>query len=212
MPLSSARPSLAPSVTGSRPCETKATLAGTRPCGVKHSPTPIITAVMCDSGARSPDAPTEPCAGTTGMTSFASIASSSATVSGRTPDAPCARLASFSAIISRAIATGIGSPTPAAWRKHDVALQGFEVGGRNAHAGELAEAGVDAVDRLALGDDARDGGRTCRDLRLAGRVERRHGAAIDGAPVGKRGVAGFQNECGHRPLQTRECSGLNPMR
>ncbi len=48
------------------------------------------------------------------MTSLASIASSSSSVSGRTPDAPCARLASFSAIISRATATGIGSPTPAA--------------------------------------------------------------------------------------------------
>ena len=33
---------------------------------------------------------------------------------GRTPEAPCARLASFSAIISRTTAAGIGSPTPAA--------------------------------------------------------------------------------------------------
>ena len=37
-----------------------------------------------------------------------------ATVSPRTPDAPWARLASLSAIISRATATGIGGPTPAA--------------------------------------------------------------------------------------------------
>ena len=64
--------------------------------------------------ARSPEAPTEPCAGTTGMTSLASMASSNSIVCGRTPEAPCARLASFSAIISRVIATGIGSPTPAA--------------------------------------------------------------------------------------------------
>ena len=43
-----------------------------------------------------------------------SIASSRSSVSSRTPEAPCARLASFSAIISRTIAGGVGSPTPAA--------------------------------------------------------------------------------------------------
>ena len=75
-------------------------------------------------------------------------------VAGRTPEAPCARLASFSAIISRATGTGIGSPTPAAWRQHDVALERREVAGGDAHARELSEAGVDAVDRLAAGEDA----------------------------------------------------------
>ena len=34
---------------------------------------------------------------------------------GLIPDAPCARLASFNAIISRATSCGTGSPTPAAW-------------------------------------------------------------------------------------------------
>ena len=33
---------------------------------------------------------------------------------GRTPEAPCARLPSFSAIISRVTGTGVASPTPAA--------------------------------------------------------------------------------------------------
>ena len=78
------------------------------------SPAPIIAAAMCASGARSPDAPTEPWAGTTGIRSRSSMASSMATVSGRTPEAPCARLASLRAIISRTIGAGIGSPTPAA--------------------------------------------------------------------------------------------------
>jgi hypothetical protein len=96
--------------------------------------------------------------------------------------------------------------------QHDVTLQCFEVRGWNAHAGKLSEAGVDAVDRLALGNDARNRGRTRGDFRLAGRIERRHCASIDGAPVGKCRVAGFQNERSHWPLQTRECSGLNPMR
>ncbi len=69
---------------------------------------------MCASGARSPDAPTEPWHGITGVSPSDSIASSSATVAGRTPDAPWPRLASFSASISRTIASGAGSPTPAA--------------------------------------------------------------------------------------------------
>ena len=67
---------------------------------------------MCARGARSPEAPTEPWAGTTGIKSRSSSASSMATVSGRTPEAPCARLASLSAIISRTIGAGAVSPTP----------------------------------------------------------------------------------------------------
>ena len=43
------------------------------------------------------------------------MVSSSRTVAGCTPDAPCARLPSFNAIISRTTGTGMGAPTPAAW-------------------------------------------------------------------------------------------------
>jgi len=73
-----------------------------------------MVAAVCASGAKSPDAPTEPWQGTMGIRSCSSIASSSATVCGRTPEAPCARLASFKASISRTTFPGIGSPTPAA--------------------------------------------------------------------------------------------------
>ena len=73
-----------------------------------------MAAARCASGARSPEAPTEPWLGITGMTSRASMASSIATVAGRTPEAPRPRLASFNAIISRTLAGRIGSPTPAA--------------------------------------------------------------------------------------------------
>src|SRR5207247_1686627 len=66
------------------------------------------------SGARSPEVPTEPWLGITGMRSRASMASSRARVSGRTPEAPWPRLASLSAIITRAFDAGAGSPTPAA--------------------------------------------------------------------------------------------------
>ena len=97
-------------------------------------------------------------------------------------------------------------------RQHDVALEGLEIGGGNADAGQFAEAGVDAIDRLALGDDPCDGLGAGLDLWPAGIVELRHGAAVDGAPVGQRRIAGLQNEFGHCPLQMRACSGLKPMR
>ncbi len=41
-------------------------------------------------------------------------------------------------------------------RQHDVALKLREIGLIDPHAGELAEAGVDSVDRLAAGEDALD--------------------------------------------------------
>ena len=78
------------------------------------SPTPIIAAAMWANGARSPDAPTEPCVGTTGNRSCDNIAARNCTVSSRAPEAPCPRLASFNASMSRTSGAGMGSPTPAA--------------------------------------------------------------------------------------------------
>ena len=75
----------------------------------------------------------------------------------RTPEAPCARLASFSAMTRRTTATGSGSPTPAACESTILRWSVGEIGAVDAHARELSEAGVDAVDRLALGDDRGDG-------------------------------------------------------
>ena len=113
VPLRSASPSLGPSSIGASPAAASAASAGCRPEGANTSPTPIIAAVMCASGARSPEAPAEPWHGTTGTMPRASIASSRSSVSSRRPDAPCARLASLSAIISRTTGTGVGSPVPA---------------------------------------------------------------------------------------------------
>ena len=104
VPLSSARPSFGPSTSGVRLARASAASAGMRAPSRKASPTPSIAAVMCASGARSPDAPTEPCFGTTGSTPRSSICCMKASVCGRTPEAPRARLASFSAIISRTFA------------------------------------------------------------------------------------------------------------
>ena len=154
VPLSSASPSFGPSTIGASPACSSACSAGRRSPCTNASPTPIIAAVMCASGARSPDAPTDPCAGTTGTTSRASIACEQ--LQGLRPDArgalrqagqlerhhqpgdrPRHRLAD---------AGGMG--------QHDVALQGCRSLRVDAHAGELAEAGVDAVHGRAPGNDA----------------------------------------------------------
>ncbi|MDT4874257.1 hypothetical protein FQZ97_1095470 [compost metagenome] len=66
VPLSRARPSLAARVIGSRPATARASVAG------NHSPlwrallSPSRTRDMCASGARSPEAPTEPFSGMCG--------------------------------------------------------------------------------------------------------------------------------------------------
>ena len=97
----------------------------------RTSPTPIIAAVMWASGARSPDAPTEPWHGTTGITlarqhGFEHVEASRS----RTPEAPRPRLASFSAIISRTVARAHRLADARGVREHDVALERREVGGR----------------------------------------------------------------------------------
>ncbi len=71
-----------------------------------------MTAVMCASGARSPDAPTDPCTGSSGQMSRASRASSCSITSRRTPEAPRPSEAIFSAMVSRTMRFGVGSPTP----------------------------------------------------------------------------------------------------
>ena len=158
----------APAATG-RPRPAPARPARAAP-STKNAPTPISVADMWASGARSPEAPTEPWHGTTGVRPLASSASSRRTVS-----QPHARRALGEAgelerhhqprdgdRHRRADAGGM--------RQHDVALQRLEVGGLDAHAGQLAEAGVDAVDRLAPGEDGRDrpGRRARSRRRLAG--------------------------------------------
>ena len=94
-------------------------------------------------------------------------------------------------------------------RQHDVALELDEIRVGDADAGELAEAGVHPIDRLAAGDDALDRRRAGGDAQGALGIERHAAAGMDGAPVGERGGAGDQANC-HRPLQMRACSGLKP--
>ena len=98
-------------------------------------------------------------------------------------------------------------------REHEIALQRREVRLADAHARELPEARVDAVDGLALRHDGLDRPGSRLDLAPAALVERDGGAAIDPAPVGKTDGAGDQHDIlGHSPLRTRACSGLKPRR
>ena len=112
VPLIKARPSFAPSLIGVIPALASASPAGKRTPSNSASPSPIITAAICASGAKSPDAPTDPWLGMTGVTPLASIASMISTVDITTPDAPRPSDNSFSTIINRVVAVSNGSPTP----------------------------------------------------------------------------------------------------
>ena len=98
-------------------------------------------------------------------------------------------------------------------REHDIALQCGKIVLADAGAGELSEAGVDPIDRLALGDDRLDRGRRRLDLRAAGEIERNLRPFENVAPSGERHRARGQPRFGrHTPLQMRACNGLKPSR
>ena len=92
----------------------RACAAGIRSPSTRNAPTPIRAAVIWARGARSPDAAAEPWPGMTGARPWRRHAARRSTVDQRTPEAPWARLASFSAIVRRTTGPGRGSPTPAA--------------------------------------------------------------------------------------------------
>jgi hypothetical protein len=62
------QPFLGPQSRRAEPRRAKRLAAGHALPPNSASPSPIIAAAICASGARSPDAPTEPCAGITGVT------------------------------------------------------------------------------------------------------------------------------------------------
>ena len=107
---------------------------------------------------------------------------------------------------------GGGGPGSRRMAQHDVALQPSEVRVPDPHIGELAEAGIDSIDRRAGGQNARDRGRAGSDHRPGGGVELRRRAEIDGPPVAEGHGTRLQCDDRHFPLQTRRYSGLKPMR
>ena len=148
---------------------------------------------MCASGARSPDAPTEPCDGTYGTRPALCTASSVSITSSRTPEWPRARLAAFSASISRTTARRQRLADADRMRADQVQLQRVELVLADARAGELAEAGVDAVHRRIAGRGAlHDRGAGADGTARFGCNAERHAAGVNGLNVVEREPAGVE--------------------
>ena len=157
VPFTRARPSLASSRMGSSPARAMAGAAGsTPPSGASTSPWPISGSARFASGARSPDAPSEPCSGTAGIDvlvehldhqidqgrTHARVAEREDV---RTQQEHRARL------LSRERATHGGRV-----RAHDAVLQLGRLRGIDPYVGERSESRRDAVDRGARIDRALD--------------------------------------------------------
>ena len=156
VPLSSARPSLGSSVRGSRPASRSAVADGDPRPSTSTSPRPINGSARCASGARSPDAPTLPCSGTTGWIPRARSSQIRSTSNGRQPECPSASVFARSTSIARTTSRGNGRPTPAAWEAMRLACSRRLVAGRDERRREVAEAGRHPVHDLALGDQRLD--------------------------------------------------------
>ena len=115
VPLIRASPSLAASSTGSRPAAASASAAGSSvPVASRTSPSPISASAQCDSGARSPEHPSEPYSRTTGVIPWLSSDAISCAVSRRTPVCPVASVESRSSIRARTTSRSTSGPDPAA--------------------------------------------------------------------------------------------------
>ena len=119
VPLIRESPSLACSTNGTRPacssaeaedCDTQIP-----PFRTMHFPSPIIPRAICDNGARSPDAPSEPILGITGAIPALIIPKINSTTSGRQPEYPVHSVFARINIIIKTCSGCILSPTPQAW-------------------------------------------------------------------------------------------------
>ena len=89
VPLIRASPSLASSSTGVSPAAARASAAGIRvPSASRTSPSPISARAQCESGARSPEQPSDPYSRTTGVIPDDSSAAISSAVSRPDPGVP----------------------------------------------------------------------------------------------------------------------------
>ena len=102
---------------------------------------------------------------------------------------------------------------PGAVGKNEIALQYGRVVRRDAGVGELAEAGIDAVDGRPAARRLLDDGRGPLDCAVAVRVEpNRQFLANDAFEIGQPDGARPQDEPHARPPTIRLYSGLKPMR
>ena len=198
VPLRSARPSLASSVSGSRPASRRATQRRhpTDPPS-STSPRPMSGSARWASGARSPDAPTLPCSGTTG---WMPAAGSRAAGRRRAAGSRCgrARACSPGAGASpgrpragtparrppRGSSAGSAGAGPRPGRRIDTSRPGPEPGRHAVDDGALGDERLDDVARLLhprpgrgrRASPRRRGGRPPRHRRSSGR--RRSGRSV----------------------------------
>jgi hypothetical protein len=166
VPLMNEMPSLASSWSGESPSSCRAAAArcrtgAVRPrtgCRTSTSPSPSSASAMWESGARSPQAPTLPCSGTTGWMPAFSSATSPSAIAGRTPLVSRSSTLARSSMAARTTSSGSGRPHARRVAAHEVALEVAHLMGGDAHVGQLPEAGVHAVDGAPLGHGALDDG------------------------------------------------------
>ena len=186
VPLRSVRPSLASSTSGARPARRSASPPGRRSPSSSASPSPISTSARCASGARSPDAPTEPRDGMSGWTPRVEH------LAQQLDDRRRARPSGRARAPRRGGASSRAPRRSAAARRRrrrasgrgSAAARAISLGG-DAHLGERAEPGVHAVDR---GGARRRRRRCARSPRASGRCARVRPRR--GAPAGARAPPG----------------------
>ncbi len=181
-----------------------ASRAGTTRPSNRASPSPISTAARCASGARSPEAPTEPCAGMHGTTPALASATSASMTLQRTPEWPRASDAALSATTSRTTASSSSAPVPAECDSTSARCSSASRASSIRVRASKPEAGVDAVDRPTRGDDAVDrlrGGldRGSRD----GIDDERHRRRPQPAEIGELQKTGNERQGGHRRCASR---------
>lgn len=115
VPLMRARPSFSSSSTGVMPAAASSSPAGrSTPSGPYATPSPISTSAQCESGARSPEQPSEPYSRTTGVMPALRIAAIVSATSGRTPVRPEASVFIRRNISARVTSRSTAGPMPAA--------------------------------------------------------------------------------------------------
>ena len=177
VPLRSASPSFASRTSGSRPSSRRASSAGMTWPPTSTSPRPMSGSARWASGARSPDAPTLPWAGTTGWIPRVRKARSRSTTSGRQPECPRASVFARSRSIARTTSRGRARPNADGVAGEEVLLQPAGVGRRDERRRQVAEAGRDPVHDLAGGNEALDDGAGLRHPRAGVDVEAARGPA-----------------------------------
>ncbi len=156
VPLISASPSLGPSETGASPYSSSTTRAGFFSPRCQTSPSPISGRKRWAKGARSPEAPTDPFSGTTGIMFSARCHNIRSSVANCTPEYPCARACTLVISMIRPISDRDRIPHPHTMALEDFMLQQPCIRLRDLRVGQNAKTCVDPIDRSRLPNDIRN--------------------------------------------------------